>query len=106
MEAEEQRLLAIGAKYALAQRAKSLRELPIESLKSLTKGRVRWSALRAGGVDTVADAHCRSVSQLERLDGVGPFTASAVRDATHTVVGRVIAERVKPPRSTHNSGPS
>lgn len=94
---EDQGLATLAGGYAQQARAQRLADLPIESLKSMVQGRVRWSALREAGIDTVAEATAWTAGSLQNLKGVGPATAGRVTAAVREVVHQVELEPVKPP---------
>jgi len=83
--------------YANQQRTTRLATIPVDSLKDVGAPGVRWTALRDGGVHTLADLAARSKEQLLMIPGVGEGTADSVLSAVRTVRDRILSEPVSLP---------
>jgi SNF2 family DNA or RNA helicase len=71
--------------------------MPIEALKDVGVVGVRWSALRDGGIHTVADLAQKSQAQLLTIPGVGDTTAESVLTAAQQVRDKLLREPVALP---------
>ena len=83
--------------YADQQRTARLAAIPVEALKDAGVSGVRWTALRDGGVQTLADLTLRSKEQLVAIPGVGESTADGVLSAARKVRKQILSEPVSLP---------
>ena len=83
--------------YADQQRTARLSAIPIEALKDAGVSGVRWTALRDGSIQTLADLASRSKAQLLAIPGVGEGTADSVLSAAHKIREQVLGEPVSLP---------
>jgi SNF2 family DNA or RNA helicase len=71
--------------------------MPVEALKDVGVTGVRWSALRDGGIHTVADLAQKSKAQLLTIPGVGETTVESVLSAAKQVHDTALRELVALP---------
>lgn len=80
--------------YIDQQRNARLAAISVESLKDLGVSGVRWTALRDGGIHTLAELAARSKEQLLTIPGVGEGTADNVLNAARKIREKVLSEPV------------
>lgn len=83
--------------YTDGQRTARLAALPVEALKDMGVTGVRWSALRDGGIHTVAELARKSKVQLLTIPGVGTATAESVLTTAKHVYEKVLCEPIALP---------
>lgn len=83
--------------YANQQQRARLAAIPIETLKDAGVSGVRWTALRDGGIQTLADLVARSREQLLTIPGVGEGTSDSVLGAARKIRDQMLREPVSLP---------
>ncbi len=83
--------------YLEVQRTTRLAAIPVEALKDVGVASMRWSALRDGGMYTMAELAHASKEQLLAIPGIGATTATSVFITAKRVHEKVLREPIALP---------